>query len=71
MPAIFFCRILHAKHNWKESKSQEIYNKLKHLEAAYSCEKCNETFANVDCLKMHVKTVHTERGNGGISLYSK
>lgn len=63
-----FCRIIHIKHNWKKSKSQEICNKLKLLNHPYSCEKCDKTFPNVDCLNMHEKTTHTQRENGGISM---
>ena len=62
-----YCRILHSKHNWKKSISQEIWTKLTILNHAYSCEKCDETFPNVDCLNLHVKTAHNERENGGIS----
>ena len=57
-----FCRIIHQKHNWKRSPSQVIYSKFKE---AYSCEKCDETFQNVDCLQLHMKRIHTEEKNGG------
>ena len=62
-----YCRILHQKHNWKKSMSQEIYFKFKTLDNAYCCENCDKTFQNVDCLKLHMKTVHEEGKMGEIS----
>ena len=59
-----YCRILHSKHNWKKSISQEIWTKLAKLDLAYTCEKCDETFPNVDCLNLHEKTAHTGRLGG-------
>ena len=59
-----YCRILHSKHNWKKSTSQEIWTKLEKLNLAYSCEKCDETFPNVDCLNLHEKTSHTGKESG-------
>ena len=58
-----FCRIVHQKHNWKRSPSKDIYSKFK---VAYSCEKCDETFQNVDCLQLHMKRIHKEEKNGEI-----
>ena len=58
-----FCRIIHQKHNWKRSPSQDIYLKFK---ASNSCEKCDETFENVDCLQLHMRRIHKEEENGEI-----
>ena len=55
-----FCRITHKKHNWKKSTSQEIFLKFKILDRAYSCDWCDKTFQNVDCLKLHMTTFHVE-----------
>ena len=52
-----YCRIIHQKHNWRRSPSQDIYSKF---EVAYSCEKCDEAFPNVDCLQLHMMRVHKE-----------
>ena len=65
-----FCRIVHQKYNWKKCFSEEIFNRFKMLETAYSCISCDKTFENVDCLNLHVKTVHVEdfsreENNGG------
>ena len=54
------CRITHKKHNWKKSTSQEIFLKFKILDRAYSCDWCDKTFQNVDCLKLHMTTFHVE-----------
>ena len=63
-----FCRITHKKHNWKKSTSQEMFLKFKLLDRAYSCENCDNTFQNVDCLKLHMKTFHEEGKMGEISV---
>ena len=31
-----------------------------------SCEKCDETFENVDCLQLHMRRIHKEEENGEI-----
>ena len=56
-----FCRIVHQKHNWKKSFSKEIFNKFKDLDKAYSCNFCDNTFQNVDCLKLHMRSIHLEK----------
>ena len=53
-----FCRITHQKHNWKKSTSQAIFLKFKTLDKAYCCNGCDKTFQNVDCLKLHMNTMH-------------
>ena len=63
-----FCRITHKKHNWKKSTSPEMFLKFKLLDRAYSCENCDNTFQNVDCLKLHMKTFHEEGKMGEISV---
>ena len=55
-----FCRIFHKKHNWKKPISQVIVEKFRDLDKAYSCKTCDETFKNVDCLKLHVNTIHAQ-----------
>ena len=55
-----FCRIFHKKHNWKKPASQKIVLKFRSLDTAYPCNTCDKTFENVDCLKLHVKTVHEQ-----------
>ena len=66
-----FCRIVHQKHNWSRSVSQDLIQKYRLLEKSYSCNQCDETFQNVDCLKLHVRRVHKENSvrevhNGGV-----
>ena len=55
-----FCRIFHKKHNWKKPISKVIVEKFRDLDKAYSCKTCDETFKNVDCLKLHVNTIHAQ-----------
>ena len=55
-----FCRIVHQKHNYTRSVGKEIFKKFKALENSYSCDNCDKTFKNVDCLKWHMKSTHVQ-----------
>ena len=55
-----YCRIVHQKHNYKRSSCQDLLNKFKALENSYCCNNCDNTFKNVDCLKLHMKSNHVE-----------
>ena len=66
-----FWSLVHQKHNWKRSVSQDILNKFRLLENSYTCNCCDITFQNVDCLNLHVRRVHEENfvreaHNGGV-----
>ena len=66
-----FWSLVHQKHNWKRSVSQDILNKFRLLENSYTCNCCDKTFQNVDCLNLHVRRVHEENfvreaHNGGV-----
>ena len=66
-----FCIIVHQKHNWNKSVIQDIIQKFRLLKKSYSCNQCDETFQNVDCLSLHVRKVHEENSvrevhNGGV-----
>ena len=58
-----FCRIVHQKHNWKKSFSHDISVKFRNLKKPYPCNSCDKRFVNVDCLNLHVRSVHVEDSN--------